>query len=99
MSGTIGLDLRLPIGGLFVALGVLLAAFGVATTGDAARYARSGGLNINLWWGLVLLAVGLAFLIAARRSTRFAGARPALESPEGRKVEEYEHETGLEREP
>ena len=99
MSGAVGLDLRIPIGGLFAALGVLLVAYGAATASDTARYARSGGLNVNLWWGLVLLAVGVLFLLAARRSNRLAGARPALESPEGRRVEEYEHQAGLEREP
>ena len=97
MSGATGLDLRVPIGGLFAVLGLLLAGFGLATAGDAARYARSGGLNINLWWGLVLLAVGALFLLAARRGARLAGARPATESPEGRRVEQYERETGLER--
>ena len=99
MSAAGGLDLRIPIGGLFTALGLLLGAYGLATAGNAAHYARSGGLNINLWWGVVLLVVGLLFLLAARRSTRLAGARPAMESPEGRKIEEYEHRTGLEREP
>ena len=97
MSEATGLDLRIPIGGLFAVLGVVLAGYGVATAGNAAQYARSGGLNINLWWGLVLLAVGVLFLLAARRGARFAGARPASETPEGRRVEEYERESGLER--
>jgi len=64
MSGATGLDLRLPIGGLFAVLGVMLAAYGAATNGNVARYARSGGLNINLWWGLVLLATGVVLGIA-----------------------------------
>ena len=97
MSGTTGLDLRLPIGGLFVALGVLLAGYGLATLGDATRYAPSGGLNINLWWGVLMLVVGVLFLLAARRGT--AEARPALESTEGRETERREHALGLEHEP
>ena len=61
-----GLDLRFPIGGLFVALGALLGGFGLLTAGNVERYARSGGVNVNLWWGLVMLVAGLAFLLAAR---------------------------------
>src|SRR5205085_301946 len=99
MSGATGLDLRLPIGGLFVALGVLLAGYGLATMGDAARYQSSGGLNINLWWGLVMLVVGVLFLLAARRGARLAGARPAASTPEGRETERREHALGLEHEP
>jgi hypothetical protein len=67
------LDLRLPIGGLFVALGAVIGAFGLYTAGDAAMYVKSGGLNINLWWGLVLLVTGAAFLAAARRSSPRGG--------------------------
>jgi hypothetical protein len=63
-------DLRLPIGVLFTLYGALLALYG--TFGDKAQYARSLGLNINLIWGLVLLAFGLIMLIACRRS----GKRP-----------------------
>ncbi len=97
MSAAGGLDLRLPIGGLFAVLGAVLAGFGAVTAGDSALYAPSGGLNINLWWGAVLLVVGILFLVAARRSTRVAGARPTAESVEGRRVEEYEKQTGLEQ--
>ncbi|MDX2183266.1 MAG: hypothetical protein SFW08_04700 [Gemmatimonadaceae bacterium] len=67
MSDAGSLDLRVPIGGLFVALGAVIGAFGLFTAGDAAMYAKSGGININLWWGVVLLVTGAAFLLAARR--------------------------------
>ncbi len=70
MSEAGGLDLRLPIGGLFVVLGIVLAGWGAATGGNAAMYAKSGGLNINLWWGLVMLVTGGLFLWAARRDAR-----------------------------
>jgi hypothetical protein len=50
------LDIRIPIGLLFITLGVLLTGFGVIS--DRAIYARSLDFNINLWWGLVLLAFG-----------------------------------------
>lgn len=61
------LDLRLPIGGLFTTLGGVLGGFGLLTGGDASRYVKSGGINLNLWWGTALLVTGLLFLIAARR--------------------------------
>ena len=67
MSAAGNLDLRLPIGGLFVILGVILAGYGLATAGNAAMYANTGGLNINLWWGVIMLLTGLGFLWLARR--------------------------------
>lgn len=70
MSGAAGLDVRYPIGGLFVVIGVLLAAYGVATTGDATLYARTGGLNINLAWGSVMGAFGALCLFLAARASR-----------------------------
>lgn len=75
MSGVTGLDIRLPIGGLFAVLGLLLGGYGLATAGDAARYASSLGVNINLWWGLVMLAFGLLMLAAALRARRGASAQ------------------------
>ena len=59
MSASVGLDVRVPIGGLFTALGLLLTGYGLATAGDASHYARSLSVNINLWWGLVMLVFGL----------------------------------------
>ena len=74
------LDIRLPIGMLFTLLGVLLAGYGVIS--DAAIYQRSLGYNLNLIWGLVLLAFGVVMLVMGRRAT---GAVPPAEStPEGR---------------
>ena len=67
MSGDIGsLDIRVPIGALFAILGLILVVYGAATGDNAAQYARSGGLNINLWWGAVMLAFGVGLLVAAR---------------------------------
>ncbi len=62
------LDLRLPIGLMFSIFGVMLALYGLAS--DTAIYGRSLGINVNLWWGLVLLAFGLvmfAFALRARK--------------------------------
>lgn len=54
------LDLRLPMGLMFTIFGLLLAGFGLAS--DRAIYERSLGINVNLWWGLALLAFGLVSL-------------------------------------
>jgi protein-S-isoprenylcysteine O-methyltransferase Ste14 len=59
------LDVRVPIGLLFSALGVLLTVFGAIS--DRAIYQRSLGVNINLVWGVVMLAFGLAMLWLGRR--------------------------------
>ena len=64
------LDLRLPIGLMFSIFGVLLAGYGVAS--DPAIYQRSLGVNVNLWWGLVLLAFGLVMLWLVARGRRTA---------------------------
>jgi len=70
------LDLRLPIGLMFSIFGVMLVIYGLVS--DTAIYARSLGINVNLWWGVVLLAFGLTMLgLALRaRSAPAPGARP-----------------------
>jgi hypothetical protein len=57
------LDLRVPIGLLFAALGALLAVYGALS--DRAIYQVSLGINVNLWWGLVLVLFGGAMLGSA----------------------------------
>jgi len=67
------LDLRLPIGLMFSIFGVLLLGFGFIS--DAAIYQRSLGINVNLWWGVVLLVFGLVmlgFALKARGAARGA---------------------------
>jgi hypothetical protein len=60
------LDLRLPIGLMFTIFGVLLAGFGL--TSDTAIYERSLGVNVNLWWGVVLTVFGLVMLGLVHRA-------------------------------
>jgi hypothetical protein len=93
-----GLDIRIPIGAMFAILGLLLGVYGLMTSGDMELYQKSLFLNINLWWGVVLLVFGLIMLGFGRKAARVAGARPATESAEGRATEEREHRLGLERE-
>jgi hypothetical protein len=60
-----GLDIRWPIGIMFTLLGVLLIAFGAATSSDTELYRHSLGININVIWGLVLLVFGALMLLGA----------------------------------
>jgi hypothetical protein len=99
MSHAHGLDIRVPIGVLFAVLGVMIGGYGLATAGDAAHYARSLSININLWWGAVMLVFGLILLVAARRTRHPAEARPAMETPVGRETERREEKLGLESPP
>lgn len=57
------LDIRLPMGLMFAILGLVLTVYGLMS--DRSIYQRSLGINVNLWWGLVLLAFGLAMLALA----------------------------------
>lgn len=68
MTALTGIDVRLPLGSLFTVLGVLVGGYGLAIAGDRARYAISLGVNVDLWWGAVMLVFGLILLVAARRS-------------------------------
>lgn len=65
-----GLDIRLPIGLMFSLIGLMLAANGFLTRANAALYARSLDININLIWGLVLFLFGVGMLAAARLGRR-----------------------------
>ncbi len=63
------LDVRLPMGLLFLTLGVILVAYGFVA--DPAIYARhSLGQNVNLTWGVIFALFGGAMLWLARRARR-----------------------------
>ena len=68
------LDLRVPIGLLFAALGVMLAVYGLVS--DPAIYQASLGINVNLWWGLVLVLFGGVMLGSAWLASRRRGIQP-----------------------
>jgi hypothetical protein len=59
-------DLRLPIGLIFSLFGAMLALYGLVT--DPAIYAKSLGINVNLYWGLGMFAFGAVMLFLAWRS-------------------------------
>ncbi|MEW2569719.1 hypothetical protein ACFU9Y_08245 [Streptomyces sp. NPDC057621] len=53
-------DIRRIIGGLFVVYGIIVTIAGI--TASDADIDKAEGVNINLWTGLGMLALGLFFL-------------------------------------
>lgn len=93
------LDIRTPIGLMFLTIGALLAVYGLLTLSDTGVYARSLGTNINLWWGTIMFIFGAWMFLAARRAAMRGtteGVHPAKESVEGILTEEREQMLGLE---
>ncbi len=72
------LDLRIPLGLMFLIVGVMLSVFGLATRGSDI-YLRSAGMDINLVWGLVMLVFGLAMFLLGRYSDKHPGTQPPAE--------------------
>jgi len=64
-------DLRVPLGWLFVILGGLLVVAGFRA--DSGTDVVSLGININLYWGPVMMAFGGVCLWLARGSVRKRG--------------------------
>ena len=78
------LDVRIPIGLLFVVFGAILAIFGLFS--DPAIYqSHSLGININLAWGLVQIAFGAVMLWLAFRGRGVSPQRAQRpQRPEGK---------------
>jgi hypothetical protein len=62
-----GLDIRIPLGLVFLIIGGIMAVFGIFTHGDAALYEKSLGVNINLVWGGIMFAFGAVMFFFGRR--------------------------------
>jgi hypothetical protein len=60
------LDIRLPMGLLFTLIGALLMIYGITH----GALSTAGGLNINAYWGAVLIVFGVSMLLLARRAAR-----------------------------
>ena len=65
-----GLDIRWPIGLMFSLIGLLLIVTGLMNGADA----RSLGININLVWGLILIAFAAFMLLMAWRGSKTNGS-------------------------
>ena len=61
-------DLRIPLGYLFVTLGLLLIIAGFSTTSQST--APNLSLNVNVIWGGVMIGFGILSLILAKREAR-----------------------------
>jgi len=58
-----GLDIRWPIGIMFTLIGAMLSLSGLIAKPES--YEKALDININLVWGLVLLAFGVFMLVMA----------------------------------
>jgi uncharacterized membrane protein HdeD (DUF308 family) len=61
-----GLDIRLPIGLMFSLIGALLVITGLVNGAQPCAL----NLNINLWWGFVLVVFGALMLLGAMRGRK-----------------------------
>ncbi len=78
-----GLDIRIPLGLMFLVTGGLMAVYGLFTRGSAI-YGKSLNININLIWGGLMFAFGLVMYIMGRRPRRLVASS----------VEKTEHPLG-----
>ena len=69
-----GLDIRWPIGLMFSLVGALMTVFGLVSSPEI--YHRSLDINVNLWWGLVLLVFGGWMLFMAWSAAKAAQDQP-----------------------
>lgn len=53
-----GLDIKFPIGLMFLLLGILLTIFGLVTASDTVMYTKSLSVNVNLWTGIFMIVFG-----------------------------------------
>ncbi|MFS7879649.1 hypothetical protein ACEYXF_40845 [Streptomyces asiaticus] len=77
-------DVRRIIGGLFVIYGIIVLIAGF--TASDADVKKASGININLWTGSCMLAVGLLFLLWMKLrplSAPGAGPKPEPARPGG----------------
>ncbi|MFE2586649.1 hypothetical protein [Streptomyces sp. NPDC059378] len=72
-------DLRRVIGGLFVVYGVIVTIAGISPS--EASLAKSEGVDINLWTGLGMLALGVFFLVWLRLRPTAPPRAPEREQP------------------
>lgn len=61
-----GLDIRVPLGLIFLLTGGIMTVYGLFTRGSEI-YARSMGINLNLVWGVVMLLFGAVMFYVGRR--------------------------------
>jgi multisubunit Na+/H+ antiporter MnhG subunit len=61
-----GLDIRIPLGLIFILIGGVMTIFGLFTQ-NSAIYDRSMGVNLNMGWGGIMLIFGAVMFFFGRR--------------------------------
>jgi len=61
-----GLDIRIPLGLIFLIIGGIMAGFGIFTHGDV-MYSKSLGIDLNLIWGGIMFVFGAIMFFVGRR--------------------------------
>ncbi len=62
-----GLDIRIPLGLIFLLIGSLMSVYGFITRNAADIYEKSMGINLNLTWGVIMFVFGLIMFVVGRR--------------------------------
>jgi hypothetical protein len=61
-----GLDIRVPLGLIFLLTGGMMSLYGLFTR-NSTIYEKSMGVNLNLGWGLIMLVFGAVMFFFGRR--------------------------------
>ncbi len=61
-----GLDIRIPLGLIFLITGGLMSIYGFVTRGSEL-YQKSMGINLNLTWGALMFVFGVIMYLVGRR--------------------------------
>lgn len=61
------MSIALTIGATIGLMGLILLLYGLFGHAD---YSRSNGINVNLWWGLVMLVFGIVMATGGYLSSR-----------------------------
>jgi hypothetical protein len=61
-----GLDIRIPLGLIFLITGGIISVYGIFTR-HSAIYDKSMGINLNLTWGALMFVFGLIMFLVGRR--------------------------------
>ena len=61
-----GLDIRIPLGLIFLITGGIISLYGFFTR-NSAIYDKSMDINLNLTWGALMFVFGLIMFLVGRR--------------------------------
>jgi multisubunit Na+/H+ antiporter MnhG subunit len=60
-------DIRIPIGFMFLLIGLIITILGLFTLSDSEMYQKSLGVNVNIIMGAIMLIFGIVMLYLAYR--------------------------------